>query len=1020
MNACPHFFIRRAGNITLSSLRQLPIQCRLLYLQKKYTHNFFLMLKHMLNLRSFVFLKPLIFFSMAVLFASCGQQKNEEVIASNEPPEENRFTKVVLTEGMDEPMEMDFTPEGRVIIVERKGGVKTFNTKTNQVKLIATIPVNTKYTSKEGMVTEAEEGLMGVVVHPKFAENHWIYMYYADPDEKRHVLARWELHDDSLYASTKKILLEVPTQRETCCHTGGGMTFDKDGNLFLTVGNNTGNPVSGTSDLDEREGRESWDDQLSAGNTNDLRGKILRIHPEDNGTYTIPEGNLFPKGTAQTKPEIYVMGDRNPWRVSIDSKTGFIYWGEVGPDASEDTKFGARGYDELNQARKAGFFGWPYFIGDNIPYVQHNYVDTVFGAKFDPAHPVNSSRNNTGLKDLPPAQKAFIWYPYATSDTFKLVGSSGRSATGGPVFRKDNFQNPKRPFPSYYEGKWLATDFMRGWIMSISMDEQGNYKSMERFMPAENFSSAIDMKFGPEGDLYVLEYGSAWFRGNDNSALVRIEYNAGNRKPSVIATADKSAGAVPFTVNLSSKGTIDFDKYDKDALNFEWKITSGNTTIKTFDAADGNVTLDKPGNYTATLKATDTKGESNSKAIELKAGNEPPQVGVNITKGNKTFFFPNEPLEYSISVNDKEDGSVTDGKIKRDLVAVNFDYVPEGFDPIAIAQNHRAADEKTGFSSGLYLINSNDCKSCHIIDKTSVGPAYKDIAEKYKSDKKAISYLSEKVIKGGGGVWGEHAMAAHPKLSTQQAGTMVKYILSLSQKNTQETPLPFSGTYVTKVPADENGKGGYLLRAAYTDKGADNMPGLSTENIIALRNPSIDPQRADEKKGADLVTTPVVAFYMKGDNAYLGFDNIDLTGIKQIGFTVQAQPRSGAAGGVIEVHIDAPDGKLVGATDTVVAKNFDFSKFMNAGKPAEKPGAKKEKAPAPPKIDFDAIMKLMNVNTSAAITPVDGFHKIFFVFKNKNAGAEKIIMQMVRINFSNKAENGSPNAAGKQIATSKK
>ena len=76
-----------------------------------------------------------------------------------------------------------------------------------------------------------------------------------------------------------------------------------------------------------------------AGNTNDLRGKILRIHPEDDGTYTIPEGNLFPKGTEKTRPEIYVMGDRNPWRISIDSKTGYIYWGEVGPDASEDTKF---------------------------------------------------------------------------------------------------------------------------------------------------------------------------------------------------------------------------------------------------------------------------------------------------------------------------------------------------------------------------------------------------------------------------------------------------------------------------------------------------------------------------------------------------------------------------------------------------------------------------------------------------------------------------------------------------------
>jgi cytochrome c len=951
----------------------------------------------------FLFICFLTFISSAS-FLSCKQQQASNA-DNNEPPEENRFTKVVLTEGMDEPMEMSFTPDGHVLIVERKGGLKSFDLKTNQMKLVATIPVNTKYTNKEGVVSEAEEGLMGIVVHPKFGENHWIYLYYADPVEKKHVLARWELHGDSLYAATKKIILEVPTQREVCCHTGGGMVFDAEGNLYLTVGNNTANPISGTSDLDERVGRESWDDQRSAGNTNDLRGKILRIHPENDGSYTIPDGNLFPKGTAKTRPEIYVMGDRNPWRISIDSKTGYIYWGEVGPDALEDTKFGARGYDELNQARKAGFFGWPYFIGDNIPYTQYNYVDTVFGPKFDPSHPVNNSRNNTGIRDLPPAQKALIWYPYAQSDTFKLVGSSGRSATGGPIFRKADFKNAARPFPDYYEGKWLATDFMRGWIMAISMDEQGNYKSMERFMPKENFSSALDMKFGPEGDLYVLEYGSSWFRGNDNSALIRIEYNAGNRKPAVAATADRTAGAVPFTVNLSSKGTVDYDKYDKDALKYEWKITAGRDIIKTFAQPDGSVTLDKPGNYTATLTVTDTKGESNSKSVELKAGNDPPQVAVNITKGNKTFFFPNEPLAYTIAVNDKEDGSIADGKIKPDLVAVNFDYVPEGFDPIEIAQNHRAADEKTGFSAGLYLINSNDCKSCHMIAKTSVGPAYNDVSEKYKNDPTALSNLSAKVIHGGGGVWGQHAMAAHPKLSQHQAETMVKYILGLSQKQAATTSIPFSGTYITKVPAGENGKGGYLLRAAYTDKGTNAISGLSTENIIALRNPSVNPQLADEKKGAQLITTPVVAFYMTGNNSYLGYNNIDLSGIKEIQFTVQAQPRSGAVGGIIEVHLDKPDGKLIAKTDTVVSKDFDFRKFMGDqnAKPKDKPGAKASAPKAPPKIDFDAIMKMMNVQASAAIEPTEGFHNIYFVFKNDKGGDDKVIMQAVQINFLNRA-----------------
>ena len=69
----------------------------------------------------------------------------------------------------------------------------------------------------------------------------------------------------------------------------------------------------------------------SSGNANDLRGKILRIHVEADGSYTIPDGNLFPKDGSQGKPEIYVMGARNPYRIWVD-KRGFLYWGDVGPD----------------------------------------------------------------------------------------------------------------------------------------------------------------------------------------------------------------------------------------------------------------------------------------------------------------------------------------------------------------------------------------------------------------------------------------------------------------------------------------------------------------------------------------------------------------------------------------------------------------------------------------------------------------------------------------------------------------
>src|SRR5690606_9055094 len=85
----------------------------------------------------------------------------------------------------------------------------------------------------------------------------------------------------------------------------------------------------GFSPSDERPGRSAFDAQKSSSNTNDLRGKILRIKINPDGTYDIPEGNLFPPGEEKTRPEIYVMGNRNPYRISVDSRTGYLYWGEV-------------------------------------------------------------------------------------------------------------------------------------------------------------------------------------------------------------------------------------------------------------------------------------------------------------------------------------------------------------------------------------------------------------------------------------------------------------------------------------------------------------------------------------------------------------------------------------------------------------------------------------------------------------------------------------------------------------------
>jgi cytochrome c len=965
------------------------------------------------NARKFLHFIPSGFLIAGFLLYSCNQ-KPEATVASNVKPDDNRFTPIALTgEGdLDEPMNFEVLKDGKVYINERKGALKLYDPVSKTIKLVANIPVNTKYTSKEGVVTEAEEGFIGFTVDPNFEENHWAYLFYAHPTEKKDILSRWVLKDDKLDKSSERVLLEIPTQREVCCHTGGGMTWDAVGNLYLTVGNNTGN-VADKSQTDERPDRSSWDDQRGSGNTNDLRGKILRIHPEKDGTYTIPDGNLFPKGTPKTRPEIYVMGDRNPWRPSIDSKTGWLYWGEVGPDATEDTKTTRAGMDEFNQARKAGNFGWPYFIGENRGYPFYNYLNDSVGPEKDPAHPVNNSVNNTGLRDLPPAQAAFISYPYGQSQKFPEVGTGARCAVGGPIFHADNFKAAKRPYPAYFEGKWIAADFSRGWIMTISMKDNGDYASMEKFLPAYQPVEPIDIKFGSNGDLYVLEYGSNWFRKSDNAKLVRIEYNAGNRTPVVAAKSSEQGGAVPFTVKLSSEGTKDADG---DTLTYTWKITPSpnGDSNQVIHEANPSLTFNKAGTYTAQLTVSDPSGAKNSKSLTLVAGNEPPKVVMNVI-GNKTFFFPGKPLAYSVEVSDKEDGTINPSQ-----VAVSADYVSQGFDYTLTDQQQRSVDASTRFAVAQSMIAKSDCNNCHHVDSKSIGPMYIEIADKYKANAAwALDSLPKKIRSGGSGVWGTVNMPAHPAISLNDARLIVNYFLSARDKNISTMPL--NGHYTQKIPDGDNGKGTLILRAAYTDKGAAGTIPLTSESVVALRSPQLSPGSADEFYHTE---TKVQAMFAVGVNAlpynngYIVFKNIDLTGIKQLALSATANPSQGYAGGIIEIRLDGKDGDLIGQAevkpvnpfaalmsaqavqDAGGAKKTDSAKTKAGGAAKQNPPAAGAKPPKRPTMqDFMKLMAGMALKVD--IKDTQGQHDLYFVFRNDKASPTQQLMSFSNIQFNN-------------------
>jgi len=837
-----------------------------------------------------------------IQYAIGGNKKlNYNKAKTERVPSEERFVKTVLNkEGLAEPTEMAILPNLDILVAQRRGELMRYSHETQKVEQVGFLEV---YHNTGIPKVNAEEGFMGLTLDPDFENNHYVYAYYSPVDTSVNRLSRFEFKNDTLDLSSEKIVLQLYSQRQICCHTGGSLTFGTDNQLYLSTGDNS-TPFnepgqtyisSGYAPLDGRTGHEQYDARRSAGNTNDLRGKILRIKINQDGSYEIPEGNLFPKEQEKTKPEIYVMGNRNPYRISIDKKTGYLYWGEVGPDARGDSleTRGPRGYDEVNQARKAGFFGWPLFVGNNYAYHAYDYATGKSGAAFDPQKPINNSPNNTGLTELPPAQPAFIWYPYAEYDEFPQVGSGGRNALAGPVYYVDSFPKETR-YPDYYNGKLFIYDWIRSWIKVVTMRPNGDFDKMEPFMEQASFSSPIDMEVGPDGKLYVLEYGKGWFSKNADAAISRLDYLAGNLPPKIGAvTVDEPNGRLPFTVTAK----VDVVDAEDDKLSYTWNL--GDHTEKT-SQAQVSYTFEKKGEYQISVSVNDGQSSATSGTVNVYAGNASPEIDI-VLNSNRSFYFPGKAVDYRVLINDHGN------ELNEDNLYIAATFM-EGSDLAGASLGHQQISETI---MGKNLMMASDCQSCHMVDGASIGPSFKEVAIRYKG-KDSTAYLSRKIIEGGGGVWGEQAMPAHPTMKPAEAKQIVTWITSLAEVSKAKKSLPQEGKYIPIISASGKDNTVLALIANYTNSPGTGIKPLSASTTTYLRSSVLQPERFKEVTG--FVKKEVAGgnyLQYPGDKGSISITDIDLSGISAIELMSKSQAQNGRY--KVQVFMDDPKGKEIGS-----------------------------------------------------------------------------------------------------------
>ncbi|MCU4925243.1 PQQ-dependent sugar dehydrogenase [Halobacteria archaeon AArc-dxtr1] len=476
-------------------------------------------------------------------------------------------------ESSGELMEMDVDPEGRIWYIGKGADVNIHGDEVTEICYVDPDTEDHTVALELDVIVGSEEltggnaselGGQGIAVDPSFAETGYVYVFYhpasddldfidnpynEDITTASQLISRFEMDGDGLDPDSEEVILEVPVQLETCCHYGGCLEFGPEGDLWISTGdesNNVGAPHRPEIDYsmtDERDGDVGGrpaavsDAQRTSGNTADLRGKLLRITPSENG-YEIPEGNLkayWERETGESyaaeefHPEIYVMGLRNPFNLHVDEHTGIPFVSDYGNDAPEwDFDLGTVGHATHHLFCKPGNAGYPFFKG-YYPNRDYDFENDQPRQPFWFDNLRNRSPNNTGIEHIPDVTPALLWHPQSFAsyedaaawadmprpgETTWSELDAGGSADAGVAYRYSD-EYGEGALDPYFEGKqFFMNPSNMDVIRYLTFNDDGSVE-IEEFLPGNPIEAAYDMEVLPDGrvvfmgmysGIHVVEY----------------------------------------------------------------------------------------------------------------------------------------------------------------------------------------------------------------------------------------------------------------------------------------------------------------------------------------------------------------------------------------------------------------------------------------------------------------------------------------------------------------------------------
>ena len=452
------------------------------------------------------------------------------------------------------------------------------------------------------------------------------------------------------------------------------------------------------------------DARRSAGNSNDLRGKVLRINVAADGSYTTPADNLFPESADpgdKTRPEIYAMGFRNPFRIQVD-ENDVAYVTDYSQDSQAPQNFrGPAGTGRVEIIRRPSNYGWPTCQAPNLPFYKWNFnlstpLNPASPEKFEcdnPGHGAeNTSRWNTGLTVLPPIAQPDVWYSFQDNrvgsplgtpclayydgsngtcpQLFPELGVGGVGPHGAAKYTYDPANPNPTKLPPYYDDAVFFGEFTRDFLREIRLDADNKVFKINSLFDcgavATNSAfqfecdNPMDLQFGPDGTFYLLTYGDGFFAANADAGMYKWEYVKGQRAPTGVLSTNRTNGPAPLAVEFSSAGSRDLDPGD--GLTFEWDFDNNGTVDST--APNPTHTYTTPGRFTAKLTVKDSSGKSDSKSTVITVGNSAPVISINIP-ADGGFFEWGQHIPYAVSVTDAEDASIDCSRVEVTFVLIH-------------------------------------------------------------------------------------------------------------------------------------------------------------------------------------------------------------------------------------------------------------------------------------------------------------------------------------------------------------